>query len=99
MGRVLSVLKRSARHVGIGVGLVVVAGGAVWLGMSLPTRAGGSSPDQPAKPDAGPGPDRVRRLDKDSISAPESLLKRVGVETMPVVKPTRARALPPFQGV
>jgi cobalt-zinc-cadmium efflux system membrane fusion protein len=99
MGRVLGVLKRSARQVGIGVGLVVVAGGAVWLGMSLPTRAGGSSADQAGKPDAGPTPERLYRIDKDTVSAPESLLKRVGVETMAVTRPTRPRSLPAFQGV
>jgi cobalt-zinc-cadmium efflux system membrane fusion protein len=99
MARMVGVLKRSARHVGIGVGLVVAAGGAVWLGMSLPTRAGGPTPDHAAEPSAGDAPERLRRLDKDSVSAPESLLKRVGVETMPVTKPTRSRALPALQGV
>src|SRR5438270_7374236 len=98
MSRFGSVLKRSARPVGIGFGLLAVAGGAVWVSTLLPTKAGGHAPDK----SAGPAPDRLRRVAGDSYRVPAGMIRRVGLETATAIDAAsdraRPRTLPPFQG-
>ena len=83
-------LKRSARPLGIGVGLLAAVGLAIWVGVSLPTRAGGHSPDKPA---AGSDVAKLRRVDRDSYSVPAGMIRRVGIETTPVAAAVRTRTL------
>jgi cobalt-zinc-cadmium efflux system membrane fusion protein len=91
-----SILKRVARPVGIGFGLLAVAGGAVWVSTLLPTKAGGHAPDKAG----GPAPERLRRVTHDLYQVPAGMIRRVGLETSVVCAPDRARprTLPPFQG-
>jgi cobalt-zinc-cadmium efflux system membrane fusion protein len=94
MSRIGHYLKRSARPVGIGFGLLVVAGAAVWVSTLLPTKAGGHAPEKAT----GPAPDKLRRIDRESYQVPAGTIRRVGLETAPVAAATRPRALPAFQG-